>query len=155
MLCDYLDTSIGMLKIYSSEDGITRIDFPNEEHVQCAIGTNSFIADCKEQLRLYFEGHLREFNVKLDLEGTDFQKSVWRELMKIPYGFYATYGEIAKRIGKPNASRAVGNALNKNPVPIIIPCHRIIGSDMTLKGFAGGLNVKSLLLQHEGIAFKK
>ncbi|HHV73410.1 cysteine methyltransferase [Thermoanaerobacterium sp. PSU-2] len=155
MVWDDLDTPIGTLRIYSSENGIARIDFPNEEHLQCLRGTNSFIADCKEQLRLYFKGRLKEFSVKLDLEGTDFQKSVWRELMKIPYGFYATYGEIARRVGKPNASRAVGNALNKNPIPIIIPCHRVIGSDMTLKGFAGGLNVKSLLLQHEGIAFKK
>nr|WP_209454134.1 methylated-DNA--[protein]-cysteine S-methyltransferase [Thermoanaerobacterium butyriciformans] len=141
--------------IYAGENGIIRIDFPNEEHSQCLRGTNLFIADCKEQLRLYFKGHLKEFSVKLDLEGTDFQKLVWRELMKIPYGFYATYGEIAKRIGKPNASRAVGNALNKNPIPIIIPCHRVIGSDMTLKGFGGGLNIKAFLLKHEGIAFKK
>jgi methylated-DNA-[protein]-cysteine S-methyltransferase len=154
VLYDYLDTPIGKLTIYSSENGIMRIDFPNDKHMKCDRGTNEFIDSCKKQLKLYFDGRLREFKIKLDIKGTDFQKLVWRELMRIPYGLYATYGEIARRIGKPNASRAVGNALNRNPIPIIIPCHRVIGADLTLKGFAGGLNVKEFLLRHEGIVFK-
>ncbi|MDK2805978.1 methylated-DNA--[protein]-cysteine S-methyltransferase [Thermoanaerobacterium thermosaccharolyticum] len=155
MLCDYLDTPIGRLMIYAGENGIIRIDFPRDRYMKCDRGTNEFIDSCKNQLRLYFDGELKEFKIKLDIRGTDFQKLVWQELMKIPYGFYTTYGEIAKRIGKPNASRAVGNALNKNPIPIVIPCHRVIGSDMTLKGFGGGLNIKAFLLKHEGIVFKK
>ncbi|SNX53983.1 methylated-DNA--[protein]-cysteine S-methyltransferase [Thermoanaerobacterium sp. RBIITD] len=154
MICDYLDTAIGKLTIYSNGKGICRIDFFYDENFECYRGKDMYIDDCKKQLKLYFEGQLKEFNVKLDINGSDFQKSVWKELMKIPFGSYATYGEIAKRIGKPNAKRAVGGALNRNPVPIIIPCHRVIGADGSLTGFGGGLPIKEFLLRHEGIAFR-
>lgn len=104
---------------------------------------------CVKQLREYFKGERKKFTVTLVLEGTPFQKKVWRELQKIPYGQTATYGEIARRIGKPKAARAVGGACNKNKIPIIVPCHRVIGSGGSLVGFAGGLSLKSKLLQLE------
>jgi methylated-DNA-[protein]-cysteine S-methyltransferase len=101
------------------------------------------------QLQLYFEGKLKEFDVPLVLEGTEFQLLVWRNLQKIPYGETVSYGQLAKRIGKPQASRAVGLANGSNPIPIIIPCHRVIGSNGDLTGFGGGLPVKKKLLALE------
>lgn len=94
-------------------------------------------------MNAYFMGKLRVFQVPLILEGTDFQKRVWKEIMKIPYGEVASYGEIARAIGVPKGARAVGNANNKNKVPIIIPCHRVVGSNGSLTGYAGGLERKS------------
>ncbi len=97
----------------------------------------------------YFEGKRKEFNLELFIEGTEFQKKVWNELLKIPYGERKSYGEIAKNIGNPKAARAIGMACNKNKIPIIIPCHRVVGSNQKLVGFAGGLEVKSILLNLE------
>lgn len=101
------------------------------------------------ELNKYFTGKLRVFEVPVVLEGTNFQKRVWQELMKVPYGESMTYGEIARAIGSPKAARAVGNANNKNKLPIIIPCHRIIGSSGKLTGYAGGLDRKTWLINHE------
>jgi methylated-DNA-[protein]-cysteine S-methyltransferase len=101
------------------------------------------------QLDEYFAGKRKKFNINLTLIGTDFQKSVWEELKKIPYGETISYSELAKKINKPKASRAVGGALNKNPIPIIIPCHRVIGKNGNLTGFAGGVELKSLLINLE------
>lgn len=102
------------------------------------------------QLREYFEGERRIFQVPLDLRGTAFQLRVWRELAKIPYGFTASYGEIALRVRNARAGQAVGRAVGANPVPIIVPCHRIIGHDGALVGFGGGLPTKEKLLELEG-----
>ncbi|HEY2459984.1 MAG TPA: methylated-DNA--[protein]-cysteine S-methyltransferase [Candidatus Acidoferrum sp.] len=101
------------------------------------------------QLRAYFGGELKEFAVPLALEGTEFQLSVWRGLQKIPYGETVSYGELAERIGKPQAVRAVGAANGANPIPIIIPCHRVIGRNGSLTGFGGGLPTKAKLLEME------
>ncbi|MDD4309672.1 MAG: methylated-DNA--[protein]-cysteine S-methyltransferase [Candidatus Cloacimonetes bacterium] len=101
------------------------------------------------QLDSYFQGKLQEFDLPFFATGTVFQLMVWEELMKIPYGETISYGELAKRIGKPKASRAVGGALNKNPVAILVPCHRVLGAKGKLTGFAGGLSVKSTLLELE------
>lgn len=101
------------------------------------------------QLNAYFTGELREFDLPFFATGTVFQLLVWEELMKIPYGETTTYGELARRIGKPQAARAVGMALNRNPIPILIPCHRVIGTNGKLTGFAGGLNIKQALLERE------
>jgi len=101
------------------------------------------------QLDKYFEGELKEFNLPYLATGTVFQLMVWEELLKIPYGQTITYGELAKRIGKPDAARAVGGALNKNPVPVLLPCHRVIGVKGKLTGFAGGTSMKQLLLNLE------
>jgi O-6-methylguanine DNA methyltransferase len=104
---------------------------------------------------VYFKGRRQKFSVPLLLQGTDFQKSVWRQLKKIPFGRTASYAEIAKAIGNPRAFRAVGNANNKNPIPIMIPCHRVIGSDGQLVGFGGGLWRKEWLLSHERSLIRK
>ncbi|MCD4720161.1 MAG: methylated-DNA--[protein]-cysteine S-methyltransferase [Desulfobacula sp.] len=101
------------------------------------------------QLEAYFKGGLTRFDLELNIQGTDFQKTVWQELVRIPYGETISYGELAKRIKNPNASRAVGMANGKNPIPIIIPCHRVIGKNGSLTGFGGGLEVKKKLLELE------
>lgn len=105
------------------------------------------------QLNKYFTGKLKKFSVKLSGQGTDFQKQVWKELSKIPFGKTVSYAEIAKGINKPTAVRAVANAIGRNPIPIIVPCHRVIGSNGSLTGYAGGLPRKKLLLGLENISF--
>ncbi|WP_329125231.1 methylated-DNA--[protein]-cysteine S-methyltransferase [Streptomyces sp. NBC_01465] len=102
------------------------------------------------QLEAYFGGELKEFDLELRLEGTEFQRSVWGELVRIPYGETRTYGELAEALGKPGASRAVGLANGKNPIGIIVPCHRVIGSTGSLTGYGGGLDRKQRLLAFEG-----
>lgn len=101
------------------------------------------------QLEAYFNGELTRFDLELNVSGTDFQKKVWQELVKIPYGETISYSELAKRIGNPNASRAVGMANGKNPISIIVPCHRVIGKNGSLTGFGGGLEAKKNLLELE------
>jgi len=103
----------------------------------------------KQELDAYFTGTGKTFQLDFVFDGTSFEKKVWGATIKIPFGKKATYAEIASAIGNPESARAVGNALNKNPLPILIPCHRIIGSDGELHGFAGGLEIKEWLLQHE------
>jgi len=105
----------------------------------------------RDLLKDYFSKKLTSFDVKLDLQGTDFQKKVWNELQKIPYGTMVSYGYIARRIGKPKAARAIGSANHRNPVSIIVPCHRVVGSKGQLTGYAGGLDMKAFLLQLEGV----
>ena len=105
------------------------------------------------QLEEYFAGERRDFSLPLPLEGTPFQTTVWSALRTIPYGATVSYGELARRIGRPSASRAVGAANGANPLPIILPCHRVIGADRSLKGFGGGLETKRFLLAFEaGVA---
>jgi len=104
-----------------------------------------------EQLQAYFEGRLTEFDVPIRLTGTPFQRSVWNALRRVPFGTTASYGQIAKSIGRPKACRAVGAANGKNHIPIIVPCHRIIGSSGALVGFGGGLKIKQALLKLEGV----
>ena len=101
------------------------------------------------EIKEYFNGERTEFDIPLEVDGTDFRKSVWKELCNIPYGETCTYGDIAKRIGNPKASRAVGLANNKNRIPIFIPCHRVIGANGKLVGFAGGIEIKKYLLDLE------
>jgi methylated-DNA-[protein]-cysteine S-methyltransferase len=101
------------------------------------------------QLRAYFEGRVTEFDLPLAPHGSEFQLRVWRELRGIPYGETISYAELARRIGRPQASRAVGHANARNPISIIVPCHRVIGADKSLTGYAGGLERKRMLLEHE------
>lgn len=103
-----------------------------------------------KQLNEYFEGTRQTFDLKLDLMGTSFQKMVWEELQNIPYGETKTYKEVARAIGAPKAVRAIGGASNQNPVPIIVPCHRVIGSNGAMVGYGSGINIKEMLLKHEG-----
>lgn len=104
-----------------------------------------------EQLTEYFAGNLQEFDVRLAPAGTEFQKKVWQELCRIPFGASISYGELAQRIGQPKASRAVGAANGQNPISIIVPCHRVIGANGTLTGYGGGIERKKWLLEHEAL----
>ncbi|HKV09482.1 MAG TPA: methylated-DNA--[protein]-cysteine S-methyltransferase [Thermoanaerobaculia bacterium] len=109
-------------------------------------------AEVRRQLEEYFAGERQTFNLTLAPEGTDFERSVWNELSRIPFGETRSYAEIARAIGRPGAARAVGRANGANPIPIVVPCHRVIGANGSLTGFGGGLPVKSLLLEIEGAA---
>lgn len=110
------------------------------------------LATATAQLQAYAAGELTEFDLPLEPEGTDFQKDVWSALVRIPYGTTTTYGRVAAEVGRPNGSRAVGAAVGRNPIGIIIPCHRVIGADGSLTGFGGGLDNKVALLHLEGVA---
>jgi methylated-DNA-[protein]-cysteine S-methyltransferase len=116
-------------------------------------GETRFDALCA-QLTAYFAGDLREFDVPLAPHGTDFQMKVWQELRRIPFGETISYGELARRIGQPTASRAVGAANGQNPISIIVPCHRVIGANGTLTGYGGGIERKKWLLEHEAAAMR-
>lgn len=105
--------------------------------------------EAKKQMQAYFAGDLTEFDLPLNMIGTEFQKTVWRELQNIPFGVTISYGELAERVGNPSASRAVGAANGRNPISIIVPCHRVIGSNGKLTGYGGGLERKEWLLAHE------
>lgn len=109
------------------------------------------LSEALSQLRAYFSGERRAFDLPLDVRGTDFQRSVWEQVALIPYGETVSYGEIARRIGKPGGARAVGAAVGANPLPIIVPCHRVLGADGSLTGYGGGLEIKEALLRLEGI----
>lgn len=149
----YLETRIGELLIAGDEDALRVVGFPEGSmrrgpEADWIYSEKPFHEAC-EQLTAYFAGSLREFDLALRPAGTAFQLQVLEELTKIPYGTTTSYGEIARRIGRPKAVRAVGQANGRNPIPIIIPCHRVIGSGGHLTGFGGGLPVKEALLRLE------
>ncbi|MEO5559131.1 MAG: methylated-DNA--[protein]-cysteine S-methyltransferase [Dokdonella sp.] len=150
---DYIDTPIGPLLLAADEYGLRHIDFPGadqSERIQSHWRRDRrFLGAAIEQLDAYFAGRLHDFDVALAARGTGFRKTVWDELVRIPYGETISYGELARRIGTPAASRAVGGANGANPLPVIVPCHRVIGSSGKLTGFGGGLPIKQWLLDHE------
>lgn len=139
----YYDTLIGKLGIVGDESFIYEISFFKRDY---PIQENILIKKCYKQIEEYFNGKRKEFNLPLYIEGTDFQKKVWNTLLEIPYGQTRSYQDIAVMINNEKAVRAVGNANNKNKIPIIIPCHRVIGKNGHLVGYAGGLEVKEKLL---------
>lgn len=141
-------SQIGPIEIMGRQKGILTITFAKKEFSPDP-NLPECMAECLQQLDEYFKGKRRKFNVPLLLKGTEFQKAVWRQLQKIPYGQTASYGDVARAVGSPRAFRAVGNANNKNPIPLIIPCHRVIGSDGRLVGFGNGIWRKKWLLEHE------
>ncbi|MEP1152109.1 MAG: methylated-DNA--[protein]-cysteine S-methyltransferase [Balneola sp.] len=143
----YLETPIGYLRILSNGSGITSIkfmDFNGPEDPD--IHTES----ARTQLREYFEGTRIQFDLPLIAEGTEFERKVWKQLSNIPSGTTTSYGKIATNLGDKNYSQAVGSANGKNPIAVVIPCHRVIGSDNKLVGYAGGMDRKEWLLKHEG-----
>jgi len=148
---NFYNSSIGKLLLIEDEVGIKEIklieDRDKEEDVEISESDNIKLAI--KELSEYFEGKRREFTFKLSIKGTEFQKRVWKELIKIPYGETRSYKEIAKAIGNENSSRAVGNANNKNKLLIVIPCHRVVGKNGSLVGYAYGLNKKDYLLKLE------
>lgn len=147
----YLDTLVGTLLVAGDAGGLHRITFPQNgqaakpepEWVQSQSGP---IGEASRQLAEYFDGKRIHFDLPLAPEGTAFQRSVWRQLQEIPFGVTISYGELARRVGNPKASRAVGSANGANRLPIVIPCHRVIAGDGTLGGFSGGLPTKQTLL---------
>ena len=149
----YLDTPIGELLLAGEDGALSMIGFPKgsmrREPEPDWIFNERQLADAILQLREYFAGERREFDLPLKLGGTEFQVSVLEALQDIPYGETTSYGEIAKRIGRPKAVRAVGAANGRNPIPIVVPCHRVIGSTGDLTGFGGGLDTKEALLRLE------
>ncbi|MFH0780924.1 MAG: methylated-DNA--[protein]-cysteine S-methyltransferase [Pseudomonadota bacterium] len=149
----YCDSPIGKMLLVGGNGIMEELHFPKGlETLQIPTTwqkNEACFAEALRQLKEYFAGSRREFQLPIAPHGTPFQKRVWQELCKIPYGETASYGAIAKKIGNPKACRAVGMANNKNPIPIIIPCHRIIGKDGSLTGFGGGLTVKKQLLDLE------
>ena len=150
----YYDSPIGPLLIAGDAEAVTQISFPrNGKPIKPLAGwTESAkgpVGEAIRQLREYFSGRRRDFDLPLAFAGTAFQKSVWRQLQEIPYGETISYGELAKRVGNPKASRAVGSANGKNPIPIVVPCHRVIAAGGKLGGFGGGLPTKQSLLDLE------
>ena len=149
----YVDTPIGELLLAGSNDALHLIGFPKgsmrRDPEPDWIFKEEPFEDIRRQLQEYFDGKRREFDVTLSLEGTEFQRRVWAALREIPYGETVSYGDIARRIDNPRAVRAVGAANGRNPIPIIVPCHRVIGSHGDLTGFGGGLDTKEALLRLE------
>ena len=151
----------GALGVARSPQGVGWLALPGEPLAMCEAWARRWMPtarvvydtrgldDVAEQLSAYFAGDLREFTVPLDLRGTPFQLLAWRALLEIPYGETASYGEIATAVGRPDAVRAVGATNGRNPIAVIIPCHRVIGADGTLVGYGGGLDRKRLLLELE------
>lgn len=147
----FRETSIGKIGIAEKNNCISRVYLPTDKLPQgMELCETPLIKQAFEQLELYLNGQLQEFNLPLLLEGTPFMKSVWQKLLDVPYGQTVSYKYIAIAVGNPKGARAVGLANNRNPIPIIIPCHRIIGSNGDLVGYGGGLDMKIKLLSLEG-----
>ena len=140
-----MESPVGSLRLVAEEMGLRMVWFLRGG----AKEDEAFFIDVRRQLQEYFAGELREFDIPLLMEGTEFQKRVWKTLQTIPYGETISYGELAKKIGDSKAVRAVGAANGQNPIPIIVPCHRVIGSDGSLTGFGGGIENKRKLLELE------
>ena len=142
---------IGLLVLSASETALTGVYFPKGRRVRIgSAGENEILVATKRQLTEYFAGKRTTFDVPLEAEGTPFEQRVWKLLRAIPYGTTTSYGDLARRLGDPKEARAVGAANGKNPIPIIVPCHRVVGSNGDLTGFGGGLERKRWLLEHEG-----
>ncbi|WP_047417990.1 methylated-DNA--[protein]-cysteine S-methyltransferase [Cellulophaga sp. Hel_I_12] len=144
----YINTPLGVAKLEGDETGISEITvLDSDEEVTLVIP--EVLEDAVYQLREYFEGTRQEFNLALNPEGTDFQKRVWNAIAEIPFGTTVSYLELSRKLGDPKAIRAVASANGRNPIWIVVPCHRVIGSDGSLTGYAGGLQRKQWLLEHE------
>jgi methylated-DNA-[protein]-cysteine S-methyltransferase len=150
-----MKSPVGRLKLVASERGLAAIlwedDDPKRVHLAPLVEDENHpvLLKAERQLNEYFAGKLKKFSLRFDFAGTEFQKEVWRALAAIPFGETRSYGDIARQIGRPKAVRAVGAANGRNPISIIVPCHRVIGSNGKLTGFAGGLETKAFLLKTE------
>lgn len=153
MKYSYLDSPLGAMLVTRDDTGITGLDLPKSRY-QRRIGADwqrddAAFDDIRTQLNEYFSGDRQEFDLPLHAGGNAFQKLVWQALVEIPYGETTSYGKVAGSIGHPDGARAVGLANGQNPIPIIVPCHRVIGADGSLTGYGGGLDAKRWLLDHE------
>jgi methylated-DNA-[protein]-cysteine S-methyltransferase len=153
---DVVESPIGELRVASTARGLCRISFWGdgwEEELARQFGTRVLRApldEVRRELDEYFEGKRRQFDLPIDLRVAPFHADVLRELALVPYGRTETYGGLARKVGRPSAARAVGTVMNRNPIPIVLPCHRVVGANGALTGYAGGLDVKRRLLQLEG-----
>lgn len=154
----HVESPLGPILLAATDIGLAALWFADPRYHDTSTldapddARQRWIAAAAEELDAYWDGRRpARFKVPLDLQGTDFQRSVWHALLEVPPGHTSTYGAIARRVGAPQASRAAGAAIGRNPVAIIVPCHRIVGSDGSLTGFASGLHRKEALLQHEGV----
>ena len=146
----FIETNIGPLGIAEVDQRLTHLFFRQEKSPKGAVEKRTpFLRSVAEQIKEYLSGKRQQFDIPIKLSGTDFQLSVWNALLTIPYGETRSYRDIAEQIGNPKACRAVGMANNRNPIAIIVPCHRVIGADGSLTGFGGGLELKQQLLDLE------
>ncbi|NIJ42113.1 methylated-DNA-[protein]-cysteine S-methyltransferase [Parvibaculum indicum] len=150
----FIDTPVGKMRAAATDRGLCVLLFPNKETAwpkkEGSAKARRHLAETRKALADYFAGTRKEFSdIALDMQGTDFQRSVWSALLTIPFGETRSYGDIARQIGNPKAVRAVGLANGQNPVPVIVPCHRVIGANGKLTGFGGGIETKQWLLAHE------
>ena len=150
----YYESPIGILEIAGTEKGIQSVSFVKKKPPKLP-EIHPCLENSWRQLDEYFKGKRKEFSLKLELCGTDFQKRVWRQLRKISHGRTASYGDVARAVGNGKAVRAVGNANGKNPISIIVPCHRVIGSNGDMVGFGGGIWRKKWLLRHEWVLSRR
>ena len=147
----YCESPVGLMKIEGNEQGIVSVGFIEDDGNRDLTDIHPSLEECVSQLKEYFWGGRKEFRLKLNLQGTDFQKKVWESLLVIPFGKTASYLDISLKVADKNATRAVGSANGRNKIAIIVPCHRVIGSGGQLTGYAGGMWRKKWLLVHEGV----
>ena len=156
----WTETPLGPLHLSASRQGLTAAWFPDQRHLPGPTEVERWAIDhahpllqaARQQIDAYFKGERQHFDLPLDLSsGTDFQQDVWRALLGITEGATLSYGEVARQIGRPAAVRAVGGAIGRNPISIIVPCHRVLGTNGSLTGYSGGLHRKIALLQREGV----
>ena len=156
LACKTMESPVGKLKLVASGKGLVAVLWQNNRPTRMRLDEaidddqHPVLQETERQLGEYFSGKRKEFSVPLDMRGTAFQKSVWEALLAIPFGETRSYGQLARQLGNPNATRAVGAANGRNPLSIIVPCHRVIGSSGSLTGFGGGLEIKARLLSLEG-----
>ena len=154
----WVESPVGRLKLVATDEGLTGILWERERPGRVRLSapvedpSHAVLVDAERQLSEYFHGRRRTFSLKLDFAGTAFQRQVWTALLTIPFGETRSYAQVARQIGKPSATRAVGAANGRNPVAIVAPCHRVIGASGRLTGFAGGLEAKAYLLALEAVA---
>ena len=155
LVCKLIESPLGRLKLVAGDRGLVAILWENEDPGRVVLDVVRHddrlpvLGKTERQLKEYFEGKRRSFSIPLDMRGSAFQKGVWEALVTIPFGQTRTYGQLAKQLGKPRAARAVGAASGRNPLSIVVPCHRVIRLSGELAGFAGGLEAKALLLKIE------
>ena len=151
-----IDSPLGALSVVATDTGVRAILWEHDSAARVPLPDlvtdpdHPVVAKTRTQLAEYFAGTRTEFDLPMDLRGTEFQVTNWLALAEIPYGSTASYGDQARRLGRPRAARAIGAATGRNPLSIVLPCHRVMGSDGSLTGFAGGLDAKRWLLRHEG-----
>ena len=151
--CRTIDSPVGPITVAGRDGVVTNIRMQGQDHEPSGREgwdeDPSAFGDAVDQLQEYFAGERTEFDFAMELEGTDFQRAVWAALLEIPYGETWSYGQLAARLGKPGAARAVGLANGRNPIAVVVPCHRVIGADGSLTGYGGGLDRKLVLLELE------